>query len=228
MSDSRFCVISLYNCLILTGNQFWCLLDIVPIKNDKGEVVLFLLSFKDVSESYGKSHHHIHEDGSSVMKITNLVVFCDFSEATEENRKSSRSYFIVLHRLNNLFTKRGKTKLTNSMFQKPSLPEYKVASVKKSRFILLHYSIFKAMWDWLILLATFYVAVTVPFNVCFVSDSEGGDHLSLVTRSTTWSDIAVEMLFIAGMTSAYLPKMFDLVEQMFKLYRPADYYIETF
>ncbi|MEQ2220244.1 Potassium voltage-gated channel subfamily H member 4, partial [Ilyodon furcidens] len=161
-------------------NQFWCLLDIVPIKNERGEVVLFLLSFKDVSESYGKSHHHIHED-----------------EATEENRKSSRSYFIVLHRLNNLFTKRDKTKLTNNMFQKPSLPEYKVASVKQSRFILLHYSIFKAMWDWLILLATFYVAVTVPFNVCFVSDSEGGDHLSLVTRSTMWSDIAVEMLFIA-------------------------------
>ncbi|KAM4717022.1 potassium voltage-gated channel subfamily H member 4a [Anableps anableps] len=176
------------------GNQFWCLLDIVPIKNEKGEVVLFLLSFKDVSESYGKSHHYIHED----------VVF-DFSEAIRENQKSSRSYFIqaqergrtVLHRLNNLFTKRGKRKLTNRMFQKPSMPEYKVASVKKSHFILLHYSIFKAVWDWLILLATFYVAVTVPFNVCFVSHSEGGDRLPLVTRSTTWSDIAVEMLFIA-------------------------------
>uniref|UniRef100_A0A3Q2EL22 Voltage-gated delayed rectifier potassium channel KCNH4 n=1 Tax=Cyprinodon variegatus TaxID=28743 RepID=A0A3Q2EL22_CYPVA len=161
------------------GNQFWCLLDIVPIKNEKGEVVLFLLSFKDVSESYGKS------------------------QATKEHRKNSRSYFIraqergrtVLHRLNNAFTKRGKGKLSN--VSKPSLPEYKVASVKKSRFILLHYSIFKAMWDWLILLATFYVAVTVPFNVCFVSHSEGGDHLSLVTRSTTWSDIVVEMLFIA-------------------------------
>ncbi|XP_014834574.1 PREDICTED: potassium voltage-gated channel subfamily H member 4-like [Poecilia mexicana] len=170
------------------GNQFWCLLDIVPIKNEKGEVVLFLLSFKDVSESYGKSHHYIHED-----------------EDPQENRKSSRSYFIqaqdrwrsVLHHLSSLFTKRGKRKLTDSMFQKPSVPEYKVASVKKSRFILLHYSIFKAMWDWLILLATFYVAVTVPFNVCFVSHSEGGDRLSLVTRSTTWSDIAVEMLFIA-------------------------------
>lgn len=94
-----------------------------------------------------------------------------------------------------------------SMFEKPSLPEYKVASVKKSRFILLHYSIFKAMWDWLILLATFYVAVTVPFNVCFVSHSEGGDHLSLVTRSTTWSDIVVEMLFIAGVVSVYLLKV---------------------
>lgn len=77
---------------------------------------------------------------------------------------------------------------------KPSVPEYKIASVQKSRFILLHYSIFKALWDWLILLATFYVAVTVPYNVCF-TDSDN----SLATaRSTIVSDIAVEMLFIVG------------------------------
>lgn len=87
------------------------------------------------------------------------------------------------------------------MFQKPSPPEYKVASVRKSRFILLHYSISKALWDWLILLATFYVAVTVPFNVCFVSQNEGGDRPSLVSRSTIWSDVAVEMLFMLGMNA---------------------------
>ncbi|KAK9396962.1 potassium voltage-gated channel subfamily H member 4, partial [Crotalus adamanteus] len=75
---------------------------------------------------------------------------------------------------------------------KPSVPEYKVAYVQKSRFILLHYSIFKALWDWLILLATFYVAVTVPYNVCF-TDAE--DSLT-AARSTIVSDIVVEMLFI--------------------------------
>lgn len=82
-----------------------------------------------------------------------------------------------------------------SVFQKPSLPEYKVAAVQKSRFILLHYSVSKALWDWLILLATFYVAVTVPFNVCFVSHQDDNDCDS---RSTIASDIAVEMLFILG------------------------------
>lgn len=74
----------------------------------------------------------------------------------------------------------------------PALPEYKVADVKKSKFILLHYSTFKAGWDWLILLATFYVAVTVPYNVCFIGDDDD------LTRSTTVSDIAVEILFIIG------------------------------
>lgn len=74
----------------------------------------------------------------------------------------------------------------------PALPEYKVADAKKSKFILLHYSTFKAGWDWLILLATFYVAVTVPYNVCFIGDDDD------LTRSTTVSDIAVELLFIIG------------------------------
>ncbi|CAG5898029.1 unnamed protein product [Menidia menidia] len=172
------------------GKQFWCLLDIVPIKNEKGEVVLFLLSFKDVSESYGRNPHYPSGDG--------------LSEVANESGKSNQSHFSqiqdrgrsILNYLNNLFTKRGKKKLTDSMFQRPSLPEYKVAAVKKSRFILLHYSVSKAMWDWLILLATFYVAVTVPFNVCFVSHSEGSDEHSLVSRSTIGSDIAVEMLFM--------------------------------
>lgn len=31
------------------GTPFWCLLDIVPIKNEKREVVLFLASHKDVT-----------------------------------------------------------------------------------------------------------------------------------------------------------------------------------
>lgn len=71
--------------------------------------------------------------------------------------------------------------------------------MKKSRFILLHYSVSKALWDWLILLATFYVAVTVPYDICFASHGEGGgSHRSPVGRTTIGSDIAVEMLFIIG------------------------------
>lgn len=80
------------------------------------------------------------------------------------------------------------------MFDRPSLPEYKVATVQKSLFIVLHYSVFKALWDWLILLATFYVAITVPFNVSFTPYNDYTDG----ARSTIVSDIVVEMLFILG------------------------------
>lgn len=33
------------------GLPFWCLLDVIPIKNEKGEVALFLVSHKDISET---------------------------------------------------------------------------------------------------------------------------------------------------------------------------------
>lgn len=89
------------------------------------------------------------------------------------------------------------------------MPVYKVAAVRKSRFILLHFSVFKAVWDWLILLATFYVAVAVPYDICFVSHTEGSDHHSLVSHSTVGSDIAVEMLFIMGIIDFLLLIYFD-------------------
>ncbi|KAM8946184.1 voltage-gated delayed rectifier potassium channel KCNH4 [Pelodytes ibericus] len=167
------------------GDLFWCLLDIVPIKNEKGEVVLFLFSFKDITE------HRMRAQ------------YCEKKDEKQKNRRSGSSHFSAARRqsrtmlchLTGQVPGRSKSdiKLNNNLFEnKPTLPEYKVASVQKPRFILLHYSIFKALWDWLILLATFYVAVTVPYNVCFTGHN---DSVS-AARSTIVSDIVVEMLFI--------------------------------
>lgn len=68
------------------------------------------------------------------------------------------------------------------------LPEYKTQSLKKSRFILSHYGVFKGFWDWLILVSTFYVAFVVPYNAAFVQTD----------RLTMASDVIVEALFILG------------------------------
>ncbi|NXN92023.1 KCNH4 protein, partial [Rhinopomastus cyanomelas] len=167
------------------GAAFWCLLDIMPIKNEKGEVVLFLFSFKDITESRGRSHPADKKEEKPRSRRPG-------SSRLQAARRQGRT---VLQRLNSQFARRdrGEMKINRNVFEnKPSIPEYKVASVQKSRFILLHYSIFKALWDWLILLATFYVAVTVPYNVCFT----GTEEILSAARSTIVSDIAVEMLFI--------------------------------
>ncbi|XP_040509294.1 potassium voltage-gated channel subfamily H member 4 isoform X2 [Gallus gallus] len=167
------------------GAAFWCLLDIMPIKNEKGEVVLFLVSFKDITESRGKSHPSDKKEEKQRSK----------KPGSSHLRAARRQGRTVLHRLSSQFARqdRSEMKINRNVFEnKPSIPEYKVASVQKAHFILLHYSIFKALWDWLILVATFYVAVTVPYNVCFTSTE---DSLS-AARSTIVSDIAVEMLFI--------------------------------
>uniref|UniRef100_A0A8C6QYI9 Voltage-gated delayed rectifier potassium channel KCNH8 n=1 Tax=Nannospalax galili TaxID=1026970 RepID=A0A8C6QYI9_NANGA len=166
------------------GSPFWCLLDIVPIKNEKGDVVLFLASFKDITDTKVKI---TPEDKKEDRAKGRSRAGTHFDSA----RRRSRA---VLYHISGHLQRREKNKLkiNNNVFvDKPAFPEYKVSDAKKSKFILLHFSTFKAGWDWLILLATFYVAVTVPYNVCFI----GNDDLS-TTRSTTVSDIAVEILFI--------------------------------
>lgn len=45
------------------GVSFWCLLDIVPIKNEKGEMVLFLFSFKDITDTHGRGHQNSKKEG---------------------------------------------------------------------------------------------------------------------------------------------------------------------
>ncbi|GBP28292.1 Potassium voltage-gated channel subfamily H member 8 [Eumeta japonica] len=70
----------------------------------------------------------------------------------------------------------------------PPLPEYKTSAIKKSRFIISHYGVFKTFWDWLILIATFYVAVVVPYNASFVEQGH--------PRISVTSDVVVEALFI--------------------------------
>ncbi|XP_042632558.1 potassium voltage-gated channel subfamily H member 8-like isoform X2 [Cyprinus carpio] len=110
-------------------------------------------------------------------------------------RSSTVLYHISGHLHNR--QKQSKIKLNKNVFgDPPALPEYKVADAEKSKFILLHFSTFKAGWDWLILLATFYVAVTVPYNVCFIGDQD-------LTRSTTVTDIAVEILFIIDIVFSF-------------------------
>ncbi|XP_028284367.1 potassium voltage-gated channel subfamily H member 8 [Parambassis ranga] len=165
-----------------TGVQFWCLLDIVPIKNEKGDVVLFLASFKDITDTKAKA---IQEDKREERRRGRVKTGSPFSSAR------LRSSTVLYHISGHLHSReKSKIKLNKNVFgDLPALPEYKVADAKKSKFILLHYSTLKAGWDWLILLATFYVAVTVPYNVCFIGDDD-------LTRSTTVSDIAVEILFI--------------------------------
>lgn len=68
------------------------------------------------------------------------------------------------------------------------LPEYKTTTAAKSRFILSHYGMFKSCWDWLILMATFYVAVVVPYNASFVYQE----------RPSVVMDVVVEGLFFLG------------------------------
>ncbi|XP_071555412.1 voltage-gated delayed rectifier potassium channel KCNH8 isoform X2 [Temnothorax nylanderi] len=163
-----------------SGSPFDCLLDIVPIKNEKGDVVLFLASHKDITHTKNLQLCELHDSDSN----GNID-----PEAPPSNygRRRSRA---VLYQLSGHYKQdnKHKIKLNNTLLHStaPPLPEYKTTTVKKSQFILSHYGGFKSCWDWLILIATFYVAIIVPYNASFIN----------IDRPTMVSDVVVEVLFI--------------------------------
>ncbi|XP_064420119.1 potassium voltage-gated channel subfamily H member 7 [Latimeria chalumnae] len=48
------------------------------------------------------------------------------------------------------------------------LPEYKLQAPRMNKFTILHYSPFKAVWDWLILLLVIYTAIFTPYSAAFL------------------------------------------------------------
>ncbi|XP_045473209.1 potassium voltage-gated channel subfamily H member 8 isoform X2 [Harmonia axyridis] len=165
------------------GTPFWCLLDVVPIKNEKREVVLFLASHKDITNT------KMAEMSDSELYDSDANGNLDPEDPPANyGRRRSRA---VLYQLSGHYKPvkmKTKLKLNNNLLSSTPapLPEYKTASVKKSRFIISHYGMFKSVWDWLILTATFYVAVVVPYNASF----------TIIERPSVVVDVFVEALFI--------------------------------
>lgn len=80
------------------GTAFWCLLDIVPIKNEKGEMVLFLFSFKDITDMYGKGHYNSKKEGKLKAMFTETPRIC-LLWAWFTSEPSSGPSFHFLHAL---------------------------------------------------------------------------------------------------------------------------------
>ncbi|XP_033842314.1 potassium voltage-gated channel subfamily H member 7-like [Periophthalmus magnuspinnatus] len=52
------------------------------------------------------------------------------------------------------------------------LPEYKLQTPRIDKFTILHYSPFKAVWDWLILLLVIYTAIFTPYSAAFLLNDQ--------------------------------------------------------
>jgi len=68
------------------------------------------------------------------------------------------------------------------------LPEYKLQAPRIHKWTVLHYSPFKAVWDWLILLLVIYTAILTPYSAAFLLNDQVGSRsgvksfLSLVPK----------------------------------------------
>uniref|UniRef100_A0A8C5SR58 Potassium voltage-gated channel subfamily H member 2 n=1 Tax=Laticauda laticaudata TaxID=8630 RepID=A0A8C5SR58_LATLA len=79
------------------------------------------------------------------------------------------------------------------------LPEYKLQAPRIHKWTILHYSPFKAVWDWLILLLVIYTAIFTPYSAAFLlNDQEGRDPRACGYSCSPLNvvDLMVDIMFI--------------------------------
>ncbi|CAO1408816.1 unnamed protein product [Diamesa serratosioi] len=131
----------------------WLLLQVAPIRNERDLVVLFLLTFRDITAL--KQPIDTEDNKGGLSKFAKLA------------RSVTRSRQFSSH----LPTIKDTTKQSNlahmMSLSADVMPQYRQEAPKTPPHILLHYCAFKATWDWVILGLTFYTAIMVPYNVAF-------------------------------------------------------------
>uniref|UniRef100_A0A673G1Z9 Potassium voltage-gated channel subfamily H member 2 n=1 Tax=Sinocyclocheilus rhinocerous TaxID=307959 RepID=A0A673G1Z9_9TELE len=79
------------------------------------------------------------------------------------------------------------------------LPEYKLQTPRIHKWTVLHYSPFKAVWDWLILLLVIYTAILTPYSAAFLLDGDedsSGQNCSYSCSPLNVVDLIVDIMFI--------------------------------
>ncbi|XP_035218362.1 potassium voltage-gated channel protein eag-like [Stegodyphus dumicola] len=139
-------------------SPLWLLLHVAPIKNEKDVVVLFLLTFRDITAL----KQPLEDDASK-----GLSKFARLARSVTRSRSVLVQQFSMhLPTIKSENTKQSQIAHMISL-NSEVLPQYRQEAPKTPPHILLHYCAFKAIWDWVILCLTFYTAIMVPYNVAF-------------------------------------------------------------
>ncbi|XP_043252763.1 potassium voltage-gated channel protein eag [Colletes gigas] len=141
----------------------WLLLQIAPIKNERDLVVLFLLTFRDITAL--KQPIEADDSKGGLSKFAKLARSVTRSRSVLVSQFSSHLPALK----DSAIPTTGKQSHLAHMMSLSSdvMPQYRQEAPKTPPHILLHYCAFKAIWDWIILCLTFYTAIMVPYNVAF-------------------------------------------------------------
>uniref|UniRef100_A0A3B3CQI2 Ion transport domain-containing protein n=1 Tax=Oryzias melastigma TaxID=30732 RepID=A0A3B3CQI2_ORYME len=110
------------------------------------------------------------------------------------------------------------------------LPEYKLQVPETTWWILLHYSPFKAFWDWIILLLVLYTAVFTPYSAAFLLDEHGDIRqrsCGYTCNPLNVADLMVDVLFIVDIVINFRTTYVDHNDEVVTLpSRIAKHYIK--
>ncbi|XP_073539265.1 voltage-gated inwardly rectifying potassium channel KCNH6 isoform X1 [Phyllobates terribilis] len=211
------------------GSGLRCLVDVVPVKNEEGEVIMFILNFEDLALLLArKANKTLHQrltraafnSERSKMKPSFLNSSADadlmryrtigqipqftlnFVEFNLEKHRSASTTEIEIVAPSNAFerTQNVTEKVTQVLsLGADVLPEYKLQAPRIHRWTILHYSPFKAVWDWLILLLVIYTAIFTPYSAAFLlndQDEERTWECGYSCNPLDIVDLIVDIMFI--------------------------------
>ncbi|XP_011366885.1 potassium voltage-gated channel subfamily H member 6 [Pteropus vampyrus] len=210
------------------ASSFRCLVDVVPVKNEDGAVIMFILNFEDLAQLLAKSgsrslsqrllsQSFLGSEGShgrpgsqgpgtgrvkyrTISQIPRFTLnFVEFNLEKHRSGSTTEIEIIAPHKVVER-TQNVTEKVTQVLsLGADVLPEYKLQAPRIHRGTLLHYSPFKAVWDWLILLLVIYTAVFTPYSAAFLlshqDESRRGD-CSYTCSPLTVVDLIVDIMFV--------------------------------
>uniref|UniRef100_A0A8C9PQB8 Potassium voltage-gated channel subfamily H member 6 n=1 Tax=Spermophilus dauricus TaxID=99837 RepID=A0A8C9PQB8_SPEDA len=210
------------------ASSFRCLVDVVPIKNEDGAVIMFILNFEDLAQVLAKSsnrsltqrllsHSFLGSGGShgrsggqgpgssrgkyrTVSQIPQFTLnFVEFNLEKHRSGSTTEIEIIAPHKVVER-TQNVTEKVTQVLsLGADVLPEYKLQAPRVHRGTILHYSPFKAVWDWLILLLVIYTAVFTPYSAAFLlSDQDESQRgaCGYTCSPLTMVDLIVDIMFV--------------------------------
>ncbi|XP_004405939.1 PREDICTED: potassium voltage-gated channel subfamily H member 6 isoform X1 [Odobenus rosmarus divergens] len=210
------------------ASSFRCLVDVVPVKNEDGAVIMFILNFEDLAQLLAKSERRslsqcllsqsfLGSEGShgrpgaqgpgtgrvkyrTIGQIPQFTLnFVEFNLEKHRSGSTTEIEIIAPHKVVER-TQNVTEKVTQVLsLGADVLPEYKLQAPRIHRGTLLHYSPFKAVWDWLILLLVIYTAVFTPYSAAFLlSDQDESQHVDCgyTCSPLTVVDLIVDIMFI--------------------------------
>ncbi|XP_077108782.1 voltage-gated inwardly rectifying potassium channel KCNH6 [Ranitomeya variabilis] len=197
------------------GSGLRCLVDVVPVKNEEGEVIMFILNFEDLALLLArKANKTLHQrltraafnSDADLMRYRTIGQIPQFTlnfvEFNLEKHRSASTTEIEIVAPSNAFerTQNVTEKVTQVLsLGADVLPEYKLQAPRIHRWTILHYSPFKAVWDWLILLLVIYTAIFTPYSAAFLlndQDEERTWECGYSCNPLDIVDLIVDIMFI--------------------------------
>ncbi|KAM8943906.1 voltage-gated inwardly rectifying potassium channel KCNH6 isoform 2-T2 [Lycaon pictus] len=210
------------------ASSFRCLVDVVPVKNEDGAVIMFILNFEDLAQLLAKSERRslsqcllsqrfLGSEGShgrssaqgpgtgrvkyrTIGQIPQFTLnFVEFNLEKHRSGSTTEIEIIAPHKVVER-TQNVTEKVTQVLsLGADVLPEYKLQAPRIHRGTLLHYSPFKAVWDWLILLLVIYTAIFTPYSAAFLlSDQDESQRVDCgyTCSPLTVVDLIVDIMFV--------------------------------